>query len=172
MVIAGQVLGRYGILTREMLARENIPGGCAAVYPVLKAMEETGCIRRGYFVAGRGAAQFAAAGAEDRLRTRRLRDTDGAGCLILAVTDSASPWGSALPWPAMKTDQQLHRTAGALVFVTDGRLLAYLSRNDMHLTTFSESSHDDSADSLIPLTECLVRLAQRERRMLLATIDG
>jgi len=168
------VLGCYGILTREMLARENIPGGFAALYPVLKAMEETGRIRRGYFVAGRGAAQFAAAGAEDRLRlrTRRLRDTDGVGCLILAVTDPASPWGSALPWPAMKTDQQLHRTAGALVFVTDGRLLAYLSRNDMHLTTFSESSHDDSADSLIPLTECLVRLAQRERRMLLATIDG
>lgn len=66
--LATQLVERYGILTREMVLAEGIAGGFAQLYPVLRAMEEAGKIRRGYFVAGLGAAQFAAAGADDRLR--------------------------------------------------------------------------------------------------------
>ena len=43
-------------------------GGFAGVYGVLKVLEERGQVRRGYFVAGQGAAQFALPGAVDRLR--------------------------------------------------------------------------------------------------------
>ena len=65
------LLERHGVLTREAVAAEGIDGGFAAVYPILRAMEEAGRIRRGYFVDGLGAAQFALAGALDRLRAVR-----------------------------------------------------------------------------------------------------
>ena len=69
--LALQLLNRYGVLTREAVAAENIPGGFSAVYDVLKALEEGGRIRRGYFVAGLGATQFALPAAVDLLRQLR-----------------------------------------------------------------------------------------------------
>ena len=74
-----QLLERYGVLTREAALGEGNEGGFAGVYPVLKALEEQGKVRRGYFVAGLGAAQFALSGAVDRLRRRgEDDDVDGA----------------------------------------------------------------------------------------------
>ena len=69
--LALQLLDRHGVVTRESVLAEAVPGGFAAIYPVLKALEEAGKVRRGYFVAGLGAAQFAATGAVDRLRAFR-----------------------------------------------------------------------------------------------------
>ncbi len=66
--LALTLLERHGVLTRGAVAAERVPGGFAAVYPVLRAMEETGQCRRGYFVEGLGAAQFALPGAVDRMR--------------------------------------------------------------------------------------------------------
>ena len=66
--LALTLLERHGVLTRGAVAAERIPGGFAAVYPVLRAMEEAGQCRRGYFVEGLGAAQFALPGAVDRMR--------------------------------------------------------------------------------------------------------
>ena len=77
-----QLLERYGVLTREAALGEGAEGGFAGVYPVLKALEERGQVRRGYFVAGLGAAQFAVPGAVDRLRgdkARRQHAADRAG---------------------------------------------------------------------------------------------
>lgn len=67
------LLERHGVLTRSAVAAEQPPGGFAAVYPVLSALEERGMVRRGYFVEGLGAAQFAAPGAVDRLRASERR---------------------------------------------------------------------------------------------------
>ncbi len=66
--ITHALLDRHGILIRGAVAAERIPGGFAAIYPVLRAMEEAGQCRRGYFVEGLGAAQFALPGAVDRMR--------------------------------------------------------------------------------------------------------
>ena len=71
--LALQLLNRYGVLMREPVAAENVPGGFSAVYDVLKALEESGRIRRGYFVAGLGATQFALPAAVDLLRQLRTR---------------------------------------------------------------------------------------------------
>jgi ATP-dependent Lhr-like helicase len=96
--IAQQLLARHGVLTREALTTELIPGGFSVVYPVLKAMEEAGRLRRGYFVAGLGAAQFALPGAVDLLRGLRdaPHDTE---VVVLSATDPASPYGATLKWP-------------------------------------------------------------------------
>jgi ATP-dependent Lhr-like helicase len=93
-----QLLERHGVVTRESLAAENVTGGFSAIYPVLKAMEESGRVRRGYFVTGLGAAQFALPGAVDRLRS--LRDTaEELEVVVLSATDPANPYGATLKWP-------------------------------------------------------------------------
>src|SRR6266545_1523129 len=114
---ADVLLERHGVVTRGAVAAEDLPGGFAAVYPVLAALEERGAARRGYFVEGLGAAQFAVPGAVDRLRA--LADTEGGlaeggrgeggrgatgSALVLAATDPANPYGGALPWPARVVD--------------------------------------------------------------------
>ena len=127
-----QLLERYGVLTRETALGEGAEGGFAGVYPVLKALEERGHVRRGYFVSGLGAAQFALPGAVDRLRSCRrpvgaehvLTDDERAGFgpveaesrpapVVLAATDPAQPYGAALPWPATEATARAARAAGA-----------------------------------------------------------
>ena len=124
---------------------ESISGGFGVVYPVLKAMEEAGRLRRGYFVAGLGATQFALPGALDLLRS--LRDTGPAAPLssdatetaVLAAADPANPYGATLPWPPPRpTDagRGPTRTVGATVVLVDGALAAYLPRGDRQLLAF------------------------------------
>jgi ATP-dependent Lhr-like helicase len=121
--LAGVLLERHGVLTREAVRGEGVPGGFAAVYPVLRAMEEAGRIRRGYFVAGLGGAQFALPGAVDRLRS--FRDPPRpARATLLAATDPANPYGLALPWP-VKGPQ---RAAGAHVVLIDGEAALYVEK--------------------------------------------
>ncbi len=133
-----QLLERYGVLTREACKAEGLSGGFSTVYPVLKAMEEAGRVRRGYFVAGLGSTQFALPGCEDRLRGHR----DGAPpeeavARVLAATDPASPWGAALPWPSSAEGAgRPQRAAGALVVLQDGALVGYVGRTGERLTTF------------------------------------
>ena len=96
--IAQQLLNRHGMLTRESIAGEALAGGFGVVYAVLKAMEESGRIRRGYFVAGLGATQFAMPGALDLLRS--LRDSpEEPEVVVLAATDPANPYGSTMKFP-------------------------------------------------------------------------
>src|SRR5262249_20335150 len=97
-----QLLSRYGVLTREAVMAESIAGGFDGCLPMLKAMEEAGRLRRGYFIAGLGAPQFALPGALDLLRSLK----DGAEepeVVVMAATDPANPYGAALKWPAFAT---------------------------------------------------------------------
>src|SRR5205823_3158029 len=130
MRLASVLLDRHGVLTRESVRGEGHAGGFAAVYPVLRAMEEAGRARRGYFVAGLGGAQFALAGAVDRLRWRPDDDADPKA-LVLAATDPANPYGVALPWP-VKGPQ---RAAGAYVVLLDGVASLYLERGGRAVVT-------------------------------------
>ena len=118
-------------MTREAALGEGLEGGFAGVYPVLKALEERGRVRRGYFVAGLGAAQFALPGAVDRLRSHR----EPGDCVhVLAATDPAQPYGAALPWP--ESNGRPARAAGAHVVIIDGELAAYLERGGHSVSTF------------------------------------
>ncbi|MDQ3980605.1 MAG: DEAD/DEAH box helicase, partial [Actinomycetota bacterium] len=124
--LAAALLERHGVLTREAVRGEGHPGGFAAVYPVLRALEEAGRVRRGYFVAGLGGAQFALPGAVDRLRARPSADQKPA--LVLAATDPANPYGVALPWPSAEGESRPRRVAGAYVVLLDGLPSLYLER--------------------------------------------
>jgi ATP-dependent Lhr-like helicase len=111
-----------------------VPGGFAGVYPVLRAMEESGRIRRGYFVAGLGGAQFALPGAVDRLRSFR-EGMWGAGQgrgLLLAATDPANAYGLTIPWPKVDSGRPA-RVAGAYVALVDGVPALYVERGGRSL---------------------------------------
>jgi ATP-dependent Lhr-like helicase len=126
-----QLLARYGVLVREAAAVESIPGGFSAIYPVLKGMEESGRVRRGYFVAGFGATQFGSAGALDLLRAFR-DEPEEPETVMLAATDPANPYGSLLKWPAAG----LMRVPGASVILVNGMLAAYVGRGEKQLSVF------------------------------------
>ena len=166
LAAADVLLDRYGIVTRGSVGAERVTGGFAAVYPVFKAAEESGRARRGYFVEGLGAAQFALPGAVDRLRAEArpldTRGPDGAPALVLAATDPANPYGAALPWPAAARPadggrgHQPARKAGALVVLVDGACVLYVERGGRTLLSFT----DDSA-ALQPAADALA-LAVRD----------
>ena len=160
--LATQLLERHGVVTREAVRAEGIFGGYAAVYPVLRALEESGRVRRGYFVAGLGAAQFALPGAVDRLRSHRTNNPD-AEPRLMAATDPAQPYGAALPWP--ESQGRPSRAAGAYVVIVDGELHAYLERGGRTLTTFTDA--DTWATALVRLVK-----DGRVRRVELTQIDG
>ncbi|MEO6577523.1 MAG: DEAD/DEAH box helicase, partial [Candidatus Limnocylindria bacterium] len=171
--LATTLLERHGVVTREAVASEGIAGGYSAVYPVLKAMEERGRVRRGYFVAGLGAAQFTLPGAIDRLRAAR---DEPAGVRVLAATDPAQPYGAALPWPRSGDDERLplQRAAGAYVVLVEGEAALYLERGGRSLFRLPAASVDgvladravDALPSLIgpggPLRELRLERVDRE----------
>ncbi|MEO8639327.1 MAG: DEAD/DEAH box helicase, partial [Chloroflexota bacterium] len=132
------LLERHGVVTREAVLAEGIAGGFAAVYPVLKAMEEAGRARRGYFVAGLGAAQFALPGAVDRLRAARDTDLEGGPeIVVLAAGDPAQPYGASLPWPRATESERLPlaRVPGAYLVTADGAPALYVERMGRGLVT-------------------------------------
>lgn len=159
---------RYGVLTRGSVVAEDVPGGFAAVYRVLAAAEESGRVRRGYFVESLGAAQFATTGAIDRLRAgaRALGaapDTAAPRALVLAATDPANAYGAALPWPDRPVSEsdddstpsgrkghQPGRKAGALVVLVDGDLVLYVERGGKTLLSWTDDpgSLQSAADAL------------------------
>ncbi|MEV4460529.1 helicase-related protein, partial [Microbispora sp. NPDC049633] len=158
------LLERHGVLTRGGVTAERLPGGFSAVYQVLRAFEESGRCRRGYFVEGLGAAQFALPGAVDRMRamssTRPAPAEDlwsvpapppPRRAVVLAATDPANPYGAALPWPD-RTDDVSHkpgRKAGALVVLVEGQLVLYVERGGKTLLSFG------SEEDLRPAVQAL-----------------
>jgi ATP-dependent Lhr-like helicase len=133
------LLERHGVLTRGAVAAERVPGSFGAVYPVLRAMEETGQCRRGYFVEGLGGAQFALPGAVDRMRG--LVSDSTSRTVVLPAADPAQPYGAALPWPGREGADAAHRPgrkAGALVVLVDGELVLYVERGGRTLLSWSQ----------------------------------
>ena len=173
MALATQLIERYGVVTREMVASEGIEGGFSRIYPVFKAMEETGRIRRGYFVEGLGAAQFAAPGADDRIREQPQagNDADAPKAIVLAATDPANPYGAAVPWPERTDDGRATRGAGARVILLNGQLIGYLNRASDQLLTFLPAEESQRLAVTSALVEVLSRLATDRTPALVSMID-
>ncbi|MEV4287470.1 ATP-dependent helicase [Nonomuraea bangladeshensis] len=162
---AEALLERHGVVTRGAVTSERLPGGFTPVYQVLRAYEESGRCRRGYFVEGLGGAQFALPGAVDRMRAMApgIAPTaagappldpgpgpagfgPGGGregarrAVVLAAADPANPYGAALSWPQRPGDvgHKPGRKAGALVVLVDGHLVLYVERGGKTLLSFAD----------------------------------
>ncbi len=173
--MAQQLLVRYGIVMRETAAVEDVPGGYAGVYPALKTMEESGWIRRGMFVAGMGAAQFATPSAVDMLRSLR-KEPEHPETVHLAASDPANPYGGLLPWLAGSSDHTLARAAGANVILVNGRLAAFFRRRNPALQVFLPDDELDRDKFARELARKLALVAIRHRTkrsgLLISTING
>jgi ATP-dependent Lhr-like helicase len=169
------LLERHGVLTREAVHAEGIAGGFSSVYDVLKAMEDGGRVRRGYFVAGLGATQFALPGADDRLRALR-EPPDEARVLVLAATDPGNPYGAALGWPEHPGEgmSRPQRAAGAHVILLDGALVGYVGRAEKNLLTFLPESDPERGHAAEALASALAALVDggRRRTLLITRVDG
>jgi ATP-dependent Lhr-like helicase len=171
---ARALLERYGVVLREAAAAEGLPGGFGYVYDVFRAMEDQGRVRRGYFVAGRGATQFALPGAEERLRMpARKDDEDGdePRVIVLAATDPANPWGALLPWPDAE-GRTPQRAPGARVLLVEGRLWAWLSRGGNHVATFLSKDEPLASQERERLARAIAGLGRPGSPTILDTIDG
>ncbi|MBI5498356.1 MAG: DEAD/DEAH box helicase [Deltaproteobacteria bacterium] len=172
MALVRTLLERHGVLTREAVHAEGIPGGFSAVYDVLGAMEETGKVRRGYFVAGLGATQFALPGADERLRAHR-EVPDDKRTHVLAATDPANPYGAALPWPEREGTRPA-RAAGAQVVIHDGALAAFARSTEKNVLTFfpeEEPARGEMAAAVARVLSARVDEG-RARALLVGQVDG
>jgi ATP-dependent Lhr-like helicase len=139
--LAELLLERQGIVTRDGVRGEGIPGGYGAVYGELKALETLGLCRRGYFVEGLGGAQFALGGAVERLRELRPQDGEEPEPLVLAAADPAQPYGAALPWPK-RAGARAARVAGAHVVLLGGEPALYVERGGRSLVPLREPEEE------------------------------
>ncbi|OUC96672.1 ATP-dependent helicase [Streptosporangium minutum] len=179
---AEALLERHGVVTRGAVTAERLPGGFAAVYQVLRAFEESGRCRRGYFVEGLGGAQFALPGAVDRMRaaatpprseapdpdpwSARRPEGNGRCAVVLAAADPANPYGAALSWPAHpgEVSHKPGRKAGSLVVLVDGHLVLYVERGGKTLLSFTDD------DRLQPAVDALA-LAVRDGALGKLTVE-
>jgi ATP-dependent Lhr-like helicase len=185
--LALQLLNRYGVLLREHVAAENVPGGFSAVYDVLKALENSGRIRRGYFVGGLGATQFALPAAVDLLRQLRTAPAEEKPEFVqLAATDPANPYGSVLRWPdlpVMDEDSEsapriLTRAVYAEVILRNGQLVAWLKHGNPNVLVFLPAEEPERSQTAAGLAHFLCRRGQERMRVnqhegvLITTING
>ncbi len=178
--MAQQLLVRYGVISREAAAAENIAGGYSAVYPALRTMEESGWIRRGMFVAGMGAAQFAMNSAVEMLRSLR-NDPEMAEAVHVAATDPANPYGGLLPWPRLETETPdtphgMARISGASVVMVNGTLAAFFRRRNPALRAFLPADEPDRSRYARALANKLAAVALKRQSgrsgLLIGEING
>jgi len=175
--VALALLDRYGIVTRDAVAMEGVEGGFSAVYPILRALEEAGRIRRGYFVEGLGAAQFAQGGAIDRLRAARepAPSREERTSHVLAAADPANPYGAAIAWPRRGEGDRrpFQRAAGAYVVLVDGEAVLYVDRGGTSVQTLP--AWDDPELAIVAARSLGTLLAgpdARLRELVIGKIDG
>lgn len=172
--LATMMLERWGLVAREMTAGESLPGGFSAVYKVLRAMEEAGTVRRGWFCEGLTGAQFAFPGAVDRLRASRDLASEP-DVRMLAATDPANPYGTALPWPAPPEGQGrkggARRVPGATVVLVQGELVLWLAGSGKRMLTFPRADAPELLNQALAVLPFAARRS-RKRAITVETIDG
>ncbi len=177
---ANMLLERHGVVSREAVQAEELTGGFGSVYGVLKAMEEQGKVRRGYFIEGLAAAQFAYAGAVERLRGARpdgdKQSVDETDLTLLAAVDPANPYGTLLPWPetgAADDKQRPRRVSGAWVALVQGKPVLYIGPRARQLLTFPDQVMAGRGDWELAFS-AMAKLPSAARRgyMMVEKIDG
>ncbi|UTI64404.1 DEAD/DEAH box helicase [Paraconexibacter antarcticus] len=171
--VAELLLERHGIVTRETVLAEGVPGGFSALYTAFADLETLGVCRRGYFIEGLGGAQFALPGAVERLRAQKEHDQTAQ---VLAATDPAQAYGAALKWPVRPSEQTTApsrrpaRVAGAHVVLVGGEPVLYVERSGKGLQTLCDPE-DPRIPGAIEALAAFVR-GGRGRKLAVERIDG
>ncbi|MFT3864524.1 MAG: DEAD/DEAH box helicase [Solirubrobacterales bacterium] len=147
------MMERYGIVTRETVLAEGVPGGFSTLYSELGNLELLGTARRGYFVEGLGGAQFALPGAVERLRS--LPEAQGE-YTVLAATDPANPYGASLAWPKLEGGRRPGRTPGAYLLTRDGEPEVFVERGGRGLLRLREMGEEELGAAMRALAEAVI----------------
>ncbi len=167
---ATALIERWGIASRQAARADDLPGGFATVGDVLRAMEDAGTVRRGYFVENLEGAQFAWPGAIDRLREAPRSDARRVD--VIAAVDPANAWGSALPWPQLADpDARPARRVGATTILVDGALAVWLEPKARRIVT-AVGVPPESIELALAVGLPRVAARQRRRELLIEAIDG
>jgi len=162
------LLERYGVVSREAIAGENLPGGFAPLYQTYKVLEKGGRVRRGYFVEGLSGAQFAWAQTVDRLRSEAI-DGEQSGVVVLSTPDPANPYGSLLPWP--QSGGRPRRASGTRLVLFKGHPVFFLEKGGKKLISFAKAQEPGIlSQALEGLRE--VARQNRGRSLKIREIDG
>jgi ATP-dependent Lhr-like helicase len=161
------MMERYGIVTRETVLAEGVPGGFSTLYSELGNLELLGTARRGYFVEGLGGAQFALPGAVERLRS--LPEARGE-YLVLAATDPANPYGASLPWPKLEGGRRPGRTPGAYLLLRDGEPEVFIERGGRGLLRLREMDETELGAAMQALADAVG--AGRLPKLAIEKLDG
>jgi len=161
------MMERYGIVTRETVLAEGVPGGFSTLYSELGNLELLGTARRGYFVEGLGGAQFALPGAVERLRS--LPEAQG-DYLVLAATDPANPYGASLPWPKLEGGRRPGRTPGAYLLLRDGEPEVFVERGGRGLLRLREMSEGELGNAMQALADAVT--AGQLPKLAIEKLDG
>jgi len=161
------MLERYGIVTRETVLAEGIPGGFSTLYGELGNLELLGTARRGYFVEGLGGAQFALPGAVERLRS--LPEADGS-YLVLGATDPANPYGASLPWPKSESGRRPGRTPGAHLLLRDGEPVVFVERGGRGLLRLQQIEGEELEQAMRALADAVA--AGQLPKLAVEKLDG
>jgi len=167
--LAELLLERQGIVTRDGVRGEGIPGGYGAVYGELRSLETLGLCRRGYFVEGLGGAQFALGGAVERLRELRQKEGEQPEALVLAAADPAQPYGAALPWPK-RAGARAARVGGARVVLLGGEAALFVERGGRSLVPLRDAEEEWLRAALAALVEDVRRSGLK--RLAVERFDG
>jgi ATP-dependent helicase Lhr and Lhr-like helicase len=166
---ATALLERWGIAGRATARADDLPGGFAAIGDVLRAMEDAGTIRRGYFVESLEGAQFAWPGAIDRLRESPRGDAQRVD--VLPAVDPACAWGSALPWPPLRDPSaRPARRVGATAILVDGELAVWLEPKARRIVTGELATESIELALAVGLPRVAARARRRE--LTIELIDG
>lgn len=153
------MLDRYGVIGRQAVITENVPGGFPALQTLCRSMEDSGRILRGRFVEGMGGAQFAERHTIDRLRDLTSSNTENQAftAVALSANDPANPWGTLLPWPTHPSSLAPARRNGAFVVISAGQLRLYLAQGGKKMMVWSENEEMPSPEIFSALASALRR---------------
>ena len=173
MALCRALLDRYGVVTRESTRAEDIAGGFSSVYGMLKALEDQGRVRRGHFIEGRGGAQFALPGADERLRARRDSADDADG-IVFAGIGPRQRMGLCSTPGLRRAYARFPSAAGAVAVPKDGALLGWLGRGEHPLLTFLPDEEPARSRAARTLAQTLAKYADvgARRALLIASVDG
>lgn len=162
------MLQRYGVVSREAVASEGLPGGFTPLYQTYKALEESGRVRRGYFVEGLSGAQFAWAQTVDRLRSEG-ESTQAKDPLVLATIDPANPYGTLLSWP--ESAGRPRRASGTFTIFVDGHPVLFVEKGAKKILTFPKLEEPEFREAALRGLE-KVAASRRGRMLTIHEIDG
>ena len=167
------LLGRFGVLSREIVAVDPWAPHWRDLAPLLDREEMRGHLRRGFFVEGLSGIQYATGEAADELaKLGSVTGVESVEPILLSTLDPANLYGSGAPFDVPLLEggtARLSRSESNSIVLSQGRPILIVEARGRRVTWLKSASESESRSAFGLLSS----LAGPSRRTLkLETIDG